>query len=282
MAAHSEPKENRRQERHQHIMRQDRIHLQRRDMPSRRTRLREFLQSADLPDDLGLFAGTLIFPTGSNLPSVFSMPVYRLRMEFARAWKRIKDVASIIAFKYYSGWRKTKIGFRQTAPTAMALHRQIYGAFAEGDESTIRDVATDGVREKLIGRMQMRPKGTSFAWDLIRYRGQPRVVSHRASNLPIEGEDDEQPSGVRQAVVRIRSVQRLTREEDMEDEKDATEPEQTEKEVTEYVVIQKRVLRGKQEPWKFWGTTEETTTENFDEALHAAKASKALSRQGNA
>ena len=34
------------------------------------------------------------------------------------------------------------------------------------------------------------------------------------------------------------------------------------KKVMEYVVLQKRILRGKEDQWKIWGTTEETKPED--------------------
>ena len=36
------------------------------------------------------------------------------------------------------------------------------------------------------------------------------------------------------------------------------EPKGVPKKVMEYVVLQKRIVRGKEDPWKIWGMTEET------------------------
>lgn len=33
--------------------------------------------------------------------------------------------------------------------------------------------------------------------------------------------------------------------------------------VTEYVVLQKRIIKGKEDPWKIWGMTEETKPEDL-------------------
>lgn len=280
-ASHTEPKEYRRIQRRRYLIGEATKEVHFKDTPSRRSRLREMMRSQDLPQDLGIFAGTLIMPTGGNMPSFFRMPWYRTKMEAARISKRGKDLFSVFTFKYLTGWRKTKISFRKTAPTAMALHRQVYSAFADGDEEGIRKIACEGVRDKLINRIQARPDHTLYNWDLLRYRGRPRVVSHRATRLPLSRDDDDDngESVMRQAVVRIKSVQKLTRDEipsEDVDEKNLPDPEQTEKQVTEYVVIQKRVLRGIEEPWKFWGTTEETPLEKFNEALHAAGQGRAV------
>lgn len=40
------------------------------------------------------------------------------------------------------------------------------------------------------------------------------------------------------------------------------------KEITEFLVIQKRLWKGTDEKWKVWGTTEETTIEGMKEALY--------------
>jgi protein MBA1 len=39
----------------------------------------------------------------------------------------------------------------------------------------------------------------------------------------------------------------------------------TRKEVVEYLVLQKRVIRGKEEDWKVWGFTQESTPEKIEE-----------------
>lgn len=79
------------------------------------------------------------------------------------------------------------------------------------------------------------------------------MVSDRAARLPIEG------AGIRQAVVRIRSRQSLTRWR----EGQVVPGTGQEKEVKEYVVIQKRLWKGKEEGWLVWGTTEETTMDKL-------------------
>lgn len=278
-AAHTEPKQQYRdmifRQRHEKL----RDQLQMKDMESRRTRLRDLVRSAEVPDDLGLFAGTLIMPSGANLPSFFMSPWIRTRMEGGRIWKRAKDYLTVLAWKYMLGWRKFKISRRKTAPTAVALHRQVYSAFADGNEEELRKIACDGVRDKLTNQIQARLDNSLYSWDIVRYKGRPAVVSHRASELPLDQEEDGEKSNVRQAVVKIRSVQKLTREETSSSEfNDANvrEPEETQREVTEYIVVQKRVLRGKEEPWKFWGTTRETLPSEFDEALSGQEARNAL------
>ena len=64
---------------------------------------------------------------------------------------------------------------------------------------------------------------------------------------------------MRQAVVRIRSRQSLTRYKDGQ----VVAGSGQEKDVQEYVVIQKRLWKGKEEGWLVWGTMEETTMEKL-------------------
>ena len=39
----------------------------------------------------------------------------------------------------------------------------------------------------------------------------------------------------------------------------------TEKEIREYLVIQKMLIKGVEGPWKVWGTTDETNLEAWEE-----------------
>lgn len=45
------------------------------------------------PNDLGMMLGTLIMPGADKRPSLFGAPVARTRLEVARLWKRVKDLA---------------------------------------------------------------------------------------------------------------------------------------------------------------------------------------------
>ena len=59
-------------------------------------------------------------------------------------------------------------------------------------------------------------------------------------------------------VVRIRSMQGLERSPANRLASDTTK----EKKVVEYVVLQRKMLGGKEEGWKIWGTTEESKVED--------------------
>ena len=249
-------------------MQQKQLEEQATKQPSLRVRMKHLFQSDEVPEDLGLFPSTLIMPVSPDVPGILALK--RWKMEFRRLYKRGQDFVGVIALKATVGFFKHKLQLRKTAGTAMGLHRQVYAAYADGDETEIQRVATEGVRNRLINEIQARSNNTAYYWDLVRYVGRARVVSHRASSLPIPETGDDAKSIIRQAVVRLQSVQRLTREdfaEENEVEQDALQPAETEKNVVEYVVIQKRVLRGVEEPWKFWGTTGPTKMEDFDSTL---------------
>lgn len=148
------------------------------------------------------------------------------------------------------------------------------------DLQTIHDITCETLRENLRSRMLARPEGLSYTWE-CEYIGTPRVMSHRAAVLPLDEERAGTVSAIRQAVVRIQTVQSLLRNtEDMEivndEHKTQQDPEtlkrheQLQEEVyqvpmTEFFVIQKRKMHGVEEEWKIWGTTEET--ELIEEAL---------------
>jgi mitochondrial protein MBA1 len=120
-----------------------------------------------------------------------------------------------------------------------------------------------------------------------------RLVSNRMAQLPVPGADDRNaPSVIRQVVVRISSRQKLiidrdspniiakprrgTRElkwvpdgtqlnrDEAREEEEYTVDEH-EKDVVEYIVLQKRIMKGEEEPWKVWGFMDNTTVESLKE-----------------
>lgn len=62
-------------------------------------------------------------------------------------------------------------------------------------------------------------------------------------------------SAVRQAVVRLQSQQTLAQ---VKSNGEVGEASAKVKEVKEYVVLQRRIWKEREEPWKVWGTVEET------------------------
>ncbi|KAI9740109.1 MAG: hypothetical protein M1818_004860 [Claussenomyces sp. TS43310] len=205
--------------------------------------------------DLGLLPMTFINPTGANRPNIFKQPRQLAKLQWFRIKRKAMDLFSIAVYRW-SHRKIIKVRFRQTGPTAVALHRRMYTAFAEGDVDTLRKICADGILETLVARIRQR-KSETVKWELIKYNKRERVMSNRAAALMIEG------SGIRQAVVRISSQQSLTR---FYVDGSIVPGTGKRKDVQEYIVIQKRLLHGKEEDWVVWGTTEESTLESVAES----------------
>ena len=114
----------------------------------------------------------------------------------------------------------------------------------------------DGLLTTFRRRLAQRPTSEGWKWTLHRYLTTPRVVSHKAAQVPgLSG------AGLRQAVVQIRSQQSLER---LTPEGKVIAGTGGVREKTEYLVIQKKMWNEKEEPWMVWGTIEES---NWKEAI---------------
>lgn len=151
-------------------------------------------------------------------------------------------------------------------------------AFADGETSQIKALASDSLTHSMSMRLSHRPDTERLKWALNGYLKRPRLVSHRATSLPMKIKGKE--VGIRQAVVRIVSLQWLQRGElrssrlhsqgtrggnefwRLEQEDVKWEPK-LEKIVAEYVVLQTMLIEGEEQPWKIWGFAEETKVEDL-------------------
>lgn len=205
---------------------------------------------------------TFVTPSGSNRPSLFQNPRGLLKLQWYRLKYRLRDQFSALVLKWSSPkdrrWfhRTIKLQRSQIVPTAVALHERMYAAFAEGDSQTLRKICTDGIYDSFRARIAARGRGEKTQWELLKYNKRAKLVSNRAARLPIDG------AAVRQAVVRIASRQRLTRYYANGTVIPGTGRE---KDVVEYVVLQKKYSQWKGEEWQVWGTTDETTLEQVEE-----------------
>jgi len=214
---------------------------------------------AKYPTDMGLLDGTFVTPTGGRMPSIFRSPRSFFKLQWKHLVFRMRDLLTILTLKVISPkgkrWynRRMKISRMTIAPTAIALHRQMYSAFAEGDVTTLQKICTDGICETFRSRIGNRAKGEKVTWELVKYNQRAKLISHRGVRLPIDG------MAFRQAVVRIASTQKLTRwirgkggVMEMVPGSGKT------KDVVEYVVVQRRTVNNEEEAWMIWGTTGET------------------------
>jgi len=192
-------------------------------------------------------------PSRLKRPSVFRSTRLRLQLEWHRLKTRVTDLGGVIYYKWGIAKKpnpRPKLALRNTGRIAQALHTQMYTAFADGDLTLLRKTCSDGLLASFQSRIASRPTGHGFRWTLHQYTRTPRVVSHRAVVLPmVKG------AALRQAVVRLQSRQSLIRSK-VDGE---TEPDNGDvKEVTEYVVVQRRMWKEHEEPWMVWGTIEES------------------------
>lgn len=174
----------------------------------------------------------------------------------------MRDYASLLVIKVASPqagkrWyhKSYKLSRSSILPIAQQLHVDMYTAFAAGDLHSLKSLCTEGIYESFRARISNRAKGEKVEWELLKYVGSPKLVSDRAAMIPgMEG------MVIRQAVVRVRSLQRLTREV----EGKRVEGTGEEKQVEEYVVVQQKLEKWKAGGWKVWGTTRSTRLEDVE------------------
>lgn len=193
---------------------------------------------------------TFVMPSWAKRPSPLSNPGGLLKLQWTRLRQKAFDLFQVVMYAKYLAKPRLLMNFRQTKPAAIALHRQMYSAFADADVGTLQKICVDGMLDSFRARIHARPRGEKMTWELVKYNGGAKVMSNRGARMPIEG------SGLRQAIVRIRSRQRLTR---YKVDGSVVPGSGKEKDVEEFVVIQRKLAGGKEEPWRVWGTTEETT-----------------------
>ena len=140
----------------------------------------------------------------------------------------------------------------------------MYTAFAEGDIPKLKEMCTDGVFDSMRARIGGRQRTERVRWELSRYSGRSRVVSDRMAQIPGSTGGG---NALRQAVVRIRSTQKLSRTV----RGSLVEGSGKEKDVLEYVVLQCRFEKWAPQEWRVWGTTTETSLKDVEKWRRAAK-----------
>ena len=120
------------------------------------------------------------------------------------------------------------------------------------DTATLSHICTEGLLASFKARIALRPRSEVHRWTLHKYTHSPRIVSNRAGLLT-------KGAAIRQAIVRIRSIQSLTKVlRGLPGEGDIVLDGTGEKrEMDEYFVIQRRIWKEIEEPWMVWGTTQE-------------------------
>ncbi|TRX93995.1 hypothetical protein FHL15_005073 [Xylaria flabelliformis] len=176
------------------------------------------------------------------------------------------------------GWPKFKSGKKSCIPAAKALHAQMSEAVAAGDRETLRRICSPELFQTLAGAIDARPPGTRTEWELVRYDNKlryPRIADFRIAYQPLG--TSKQMRVLKQAVVSISSVQRLTRY----DKSGALIPgSERERYMMEHLVLQAPVKDVTYEtgPWQIWGTLPEMSFETM--CTDIAIFSEALANQG--
>ncbi|KAL8824063.1 MAG: hypothetical protein Q9191_005331 [Dirinaria sp. TL-2023a] len=137
----------------------------------------------------------------------------------------------------------------------------MWTAFARGDLEKLKALCTEGLYKDLSSRIKARRHNERFEWKYYNPIGRPRVVSNRATSLPVPGLKE---CGMRQVVVRLRSKQSLTKRRRSGKEETIVPGTGETKDITEYLVVQLRMMKGKEAPgWKIWGTANESDVEDI-------------------
>ena len=118
------------------------------------------------------------------------------------------------------------------------------------DVAVLRSICADGLYDLLASKIAARPRDETRRWTSHASAQRPRVVSHRAIMLPMVPR-----SALRQAVVQLKTKQSLDRI--LPDGRIMPGTGKVEN-VTEYIVIEKRIINEKEDGWIIWGTVEES------------------------
>ncbi|KAL9084685.1 MAG: hypothetical protein Q9165_007933, partial [Trypethelium subeluteriae] len=228
-------------------------------------------------NEFGLLAENMVWPSRSSLPSIFTYPRLRFRLATKRVWNFMFDVVGATYYKFSLRKRPwPRLSLFSLPSTAAALHTRMYTALAAGDTRTLHTLCCDSLLRSFTARIATRPTNEKLRWRLHRYvrGGKPKLVAHKAATFPSEGLGGSAKLGVRQAVLRIRSVQSLERwrevkgrngevREVREEEEGSADGDGEGREITEYLVLQQKFWKGEQGDWMVWGMVEEASVEDI-------------------
>ncbi|KAF2170337.1 hypothetical protein M409DRAFT_51392 [Zasmidium cellare ATCC 36951] len=256
------------------------------------------MRDGSLLEQYGLLPGTVVPPTGSKLPSWLKDP----RDRFALEWHKIKrGVVQMMTALYFSKWAvrpRFSLERGKVAGVAKELYEDMYRHFATGDLAPIEHRLSPGFMGSLRARISQRAPNTSLLWSLEKYLGQPQLIWYSVAMMDPKRPREDQ-TGILQAVVKIRSRQRLQKlrrimgkdrqvrevladaegKEIHEDELERERRRST-KDTTEYVVLQRIVKKSRPGPWLIWGTTEEMTLAKMKRVEEQVYKSQVAARKG--
>lgn len=259
------------------------------------------MRDGSIFDHYGLLPGTFVFPSGKDLPSYAK----DFKSRWALDWYWLKhSVMHFITSFYFARMRtrpKIKLERGKVAGVAKEIYEDMYKHFASGDMSPIEGKLSPGLMGSLRARISQRAANTSMKWSLEKYLSQPKLVWFHSAPFNLKGPRDEQ-TGLIQAVVRIHSRQRLqkvqrivgkdrvvrealvdTHGKEIPEDEMERERRRSIKDTTEYVVLQRRVMKSRPSQWMMWGTTEETTLpklEKMNKQIYQAQQAELAASKG--
>lgn len=180
------------------------------------------------------------------------------------------------------------IHFTTRIRDALALHKQLNTAMAQGDRAWLRDNCCSGLADKACSRIDRRAisqgkynAGVTESWELVRYGGLLRTdrvppwplcgllpfTSYKLMNDVTGQLPMAKDTFLRQVIVRIKSTQRYNLY-------DGQGPQT--RTVTEHIVLQKIIWQGEDEDWKVWGTVNPSTIKQIKAMNEEMKAENSL------
>lgn len=169
------------------------------------------------------------------------------------------------------GRAKWKADRSKLVPMAKAMHREMSEALARGDKPGLRRLLSEGTFKKLAASIDARRRGRRFGWELVRYTKAPWIADHKVNVMPLPF-PGVAPPAIRQVVVAIPSRQRLVEFDDTRGGA-VVEGSERERDMLEYVVLVQVIDAKTREPseWRLWGTTKETTLQEWRAMVDAVK-----------
>ncbi|KXT00997.1 hypothetical protein AC578_4448 [Pseudocercospora eumusae] len=248
----------------------------------------KFQASGESLNYIGVIEGTFIPPTGNKLPSILSNTRDRWKIEKYRLRSFLNYMlARFMAFWYVKPALKLERG--KTPKIAQEIYEEMYKAFAAGNVTSpnVEGKLVPGFVKSLQTRINQRRQGETLQWKLHEYLERPRCVSYVFAMPNVKGSNDQR-TGIMQAIVRIRSRQSLVHLKRMRvldphgsqqfvvadvpvdrdgqaipEEKIEEEERKNAKDMTEYLVLQRRLRQGEVGEWQAWGMTTETGLEEI-------------------
>lgn len=236
------------------------------------TRMSDIMESQYFKDDFGLLPGTLITKTPFLIsvrgqPGIFTAPIALLRAQGRLLWRRFQDLFSLIFVWRMNGKPRVPIwAWRDPNATGLRsktkeLYTAQYRDYAQGNLEALEVSCCDGLVDKYRAAVRRRPLGKEqLDWEMVKWRGMT-VIAHRATPVPEAPTVKGRKTVLRQAVVRVRSVQKL-RGKQME--------------VDEWVVMQCKVFKGEPEGWKIQGFVEPNLWKELDDVFTPPQQEQAM------